>query len=353
MTNAISNTNYIEFLKSKIVLAQSKTVNFENIELHPSLFGHQGEMVHWALKNGRGLIAASFGLGKSRVQCEIARQLVMHYSQPFLLVCPLGVKHQFVDEDGPQMGIEWQYVRTDEEIRNATTPYLVTNYERVRDGAIDPRKHEFCGVSLDEGSVLRSFASKTYQTFQDVFVGVQHRFVCTATPSPNKTRELIYYAQWLGIMDTGQALTRFFQRNPDKAGDLQLHPQHAEAFWMWVASWALFLYTPSDIGHSDEGYVLPELRVHWHCVGVDQTRAFKTTDNRGQNKLILDVASNDIRNDARERRETLDARLAKMQEILEAEPDRHCLLWHHLEDERRAIEKAVPDATAVYGSQER
>jgi DNA modification methylase len=343
---------YDEFLRSKITLAKSQTDGWDDIDLHPSLKDHQGAKARWALNNGRGLIAASFGLGKSRVQCEIARQLFLRFNRPFLLVCPLGVKHHFVEVDGPAMGMEWQYVRTDEEIEAAQTPFLITNYERVRDGDIDPRKHDLCGASLDEGSVLRSFASKTYQTFQELFAHIDYKFVCTATPSPNKTRELIYYAQFLGVMDTGQALTRFFQRNPDKAGDLQLHPQHAESFWRWVASWALFLYYPSDIGFSDEGYQLPEMRVHWHCVSVDQSRAFKMEDNRGQRNLILDVASNDIRNDARERRETLDARLAKVKEILAGEPDRHCLIWHHLEDERRAIEKEIPEAVTVYGSQD-
>lgn len=309
-------SSYQDFLASKIVFADAATVTLGDLELHPSLFGHQRTMTEWALRNGRGLIAASFGLGKSRVQCEIARQLHASSGEKFLLVCPLGVKHQFAEEDGPSMGMDWQYVRTTAEAQAATSPYLITNYERVRDGALDPRQLDLCGVSLDEGSVLRSLGSKTYQTFLDVFADVPHRYVCTATPSPNKTRELIYYAQFLGVMDVGQALTRFFQRNPDKAGDLQVHPQHAHDFWLWVASWALFLYAPSDIGYSDEGYELPEIRVHWHCVPVDQTRAFDQEDDRGQHKLLLDGGNCDVRNDARERRATLDARKEKVLEIV-------------------------------------
>lgn len=342
---------YKTFLETKIKISQPKH-DVGEIEMHPSLMGHQKAMVEWALKQGRCLIAASFGLGKSRVQCNIAKVLNQQTGKKFMLVAPLGVRHQFTEEDGPAMNMEWQYVRTDAEIEAATSPFLITNYERVRDGCIDPRKHDLCGVSLDEGSVLRSLGSKTYEIFNEAFANVPCRFVCTATPSPNKTRELIYYANFLGVMDCGQALTRFFMRNPDKAGDLQLHPQHAREFWLWVASWALFLFAPSDLGFSDEGYSLPEIRVHWHCVKVDQSRAFGHVDNRGQHFLLLETSSNDVRNDARERRATLDERLLKMQEILANEPERHCLLWHHLEDERRAIEKAIPESVSVFGSQD-
>ncbi|MBW3637020.1 MAG: DNA methylase N-4 [Armatimonadetes bacterium] len=341
---------YEEFLQTKIKLATPRA-SLENAPLHPSLFPHQAAIARWALKNGRGLIAASFGLGKSRVQCAVAQALVAQSNQPFLVVCPLGVKHQFAAEDGPSMGMEWQYVRSDAEIEAATTPYLITNYERVRDGGIDPRKHDFCGASLDEGSVLRSLGSKTYQIFQELFADVPNRYVCTATPAPNKFREIIYYAQFLGVMDVGQALTRWFERDPQKAGNLKLHPQHERDFWIWVASWALFLSKPSDLGFSDEGYDLPELRVHWHRVLVDHTRAHKVADSRGQLNLILGGTTS-VQDEARENRATLEARVAKMQEILAANQGRHALLWHNLEDERRAVEKAVPESVSVFGSQE-
>jgi DNA modification methylase len=241
-------------------------------------------------------------------------------------------------------------VRTDAEIEAAQTPYLITNYERLRDGDITPANHDIAGASLDEGSVLRSLGSKTYQVFLNLFADIEYKWVCTATPSPNRYRELIYYANWLGIMDTGQALTRFFQRDVNKAGNLTLHPQHEKKFWLWVASWALFVYKPSDLGYSDEGYDLPKLNVTWHRLEVDQTRAWDQTDNRGQHRLFLNAAGG-VREASAEKRATIEARIEKMQEIMGSNPDRHWLLWHDLEDERRAIERAVPDSTSVYGSQ--
>ena len=119
---------------------------------------------------------------------------------------------------------------------------------------------------LDEAAVLRSFGSKTYQTFLDKFRGVQYKFVLTATPDPNKYKELIHYAGYLEIMDTGQALTRFFQRDSTQANNLTIYPHKEKEFWLWVSSWALFYTKPSDVNpeYSDDGYVLPDLDIRKH-----------------------------------------------------------------------------------------
>lgn len=348
----IPTVPYREFLESKIQLAPPTEIDDYFGKIDPILKPHQRDIVNWMLKQGRGLIAASFGLGKTFMQIQVAKILHEQTGNPFLVVAPFGVKPYFQTEDGPRLGVHFEYVRTDAEIREAQerTPYLITNYERVRDGDIDPRKHTLAGASLDEGSVLRSLGSKTYHVFEQVFSTTENRYVCTATPSPNNYKEIIYYAQFLGIMDAGQALTRWFMRNPDKAGDLRIHPQHERSFWMWVASWALFVYKPSDLGHSDEGYDLPPLTVNWHPIPVDHTRAWDQIDNRGQRRLVLDVASG-VKEAAREKRETVGARLAKSLEIIAQNPDDHFLLWHHQEREREAIEDAIPGAVTVYGSQ--
>ena len=322
--------------------------------LHSSLFPHQRDSVLWALARGKALIAASFGLGKSRMQVEIVRQVHERTGGKTLIICPLGVKHQFAEEDGPQMGVRFQYVRTDAEALAADTPYLITNYERVRDGDITAKflsDHIEC-VSLDEGSVLRSLGSQTQQTFGVVLADVPFRFVCTATPSPNDYKELIYYAQFLGVMDSGQALTRWFKRDPQKAGHLRLHPHAEKEFWMWVASWALFIQKPSDLGYSDEGYILPPLQIFWHRISSNHEAAWEMSDNRGQRYLFKDSAAS-IQQAIREKRDSLDDRVEMAAQIVAAgDPDDHWLIWHHLEDERRAIVKAIPDATEVYGSQD-
>ena len=180
-----------------------------------------------------------------------------------------------------------------------------------------------------------------------------YRFVATATPSPNRYKELIHYAGFLGVMDTGQALTRFFQRNSEKANDLTLYPHKEDEFWLWLNSWAVFLQRPSDLGFSDEGYDLPPIEVRWHCVEADISDA--GADSNGQRRLIRDNAVGVVQA-SREKRRTMDARIAKVAEIMAADPDDHFLIWHDLEDERRAIEALdVPGRdriAAVYGTQD-
>jgi len=350
---ALNRAAYLAFLESKIKSSRehaSPTVDASLI--HPATFPHQRDVILWSLRREKALIAASFGLGKTSIETEIARLLIAaNPGSKFLVVCPLGVRHQFINEDGPRLGINWRYVFDDASIEACDTPYLVTNYERIREGNITPAKHSIIGVSLDEGSVLRSLGSKTSDVFRDVFKDVRYRFVATATPCPNNYREIIYYADFLGVMDSGQALTRWFKRNPDKAGDLQIHPQHEADFWLWVSTWALFLYSPADMGYDATGYELPPLNVHWHRVPVDHTRAFNYADNFGQRKLLISAARG-ITQSAQEKRATLPSRVAKAKEIIDTDPDSHWLLWHTLEDERRAIEKEIPDSLSVYGSQD-
>ncbi|MBK8772662.1 MAG: DNA methylase N-4 [Rhizobiales bacterium] len=326
----------------------------EEADLHPSLFPHQRDTVRWMLARGKALNASSFGLGKTRIACECLRQIHNRTGAKTLIVAPLGVRHQFTVKDGPAMGMKIQYVRTDAEALAADTPYLITNYERVREGDISAAflAEHIEAISLDEGSVLRSLGSDTQQTFENVCRPIPYRFVCTATPSPNDWKELIYYSQFLGVMDAGQALTRWFKRDSQHAGHLTVHPHLEREFWLWVASWALFVQKPSDLGYSDEGYTMPPITVHWHRIAADHTKAWDISDKYGNVMLFKDSAAS-IQASIKEKRDSLQDRVDKTAEIIAADsPTKHWLVWHHLEDERRAMTKAIPDAVDVFGSQD-
>ncbi len=194
------------------------------------------------------------------------------------------------------------------EVQECSSQIVLTNYERVRDGDIRP--DYFAATSLDEASVLRSFGSKTYQTFLDKFKNVPYKLVATATPSPNKYKELIHYAGYLEVMDTGQALTRFFQRDSTKANNLTLYSNMEDEFWMWVSSWALFITKPSDLNpvYSDEGYDLPPLEVRWHELPVHYG---DTADRDGQMQLFQEAAEG-LKEAAAVKRESIDRRVAEM-----------------------------------------
>lgn len=338
---------YDEFIEQKIKISPVSGFEVEREEINPMCFEFQKDSILWCLRGGKRALFSSFGLGKTFCQLEMARLTLKHKGGKALLICPLGVKQEFT-EDGKKLNIELTYVKNDTDILNSPTDIMITNYERVRDGGIDVKQFTF--VTLDEASVLRSYGSKTYQEFLPKFEGVPYKFVCTATPSPNKFKELIHYAGFLGIMDTGQALTRFFARNSQKANDLTLYPHKEEEFWLWMSTWALFITKPSDLGYSDEGYDLPPMNVIYHCVTVDHSLAQNEQD--GQGKIFRDSAMG-LAEASREKRLTMDDRISKMLEIVENEDqDKHWIIWHDLEDERRAIKKSLPETVEIYGSQD-
>lgn len=339
--------NYKEFLESKIELATESGFIVDPADINPALKPHQRDAVWWALKGGRRALFESFGLGKTIQEIEFCYQAVKHCGGRALIVLPLGVKQEFTRDAVEILGYDQpEYCRTMEEVGKCRSRIVLTNYERVRDGDIRPEY--FAATSLDEASVLRSFGSKTYQTFLDKFKNVPYKLVATATPSPNRYKELIHYAGYLEVMDTGQALTRFFQRDSTKANNLTLYPNMEDEFWMWVSSWALFVTKPSDLNpeYSDEGYDLPPLDVRWVEIPVHYG---DTADRDGQIQLFQEAAEG-LKEAAAVKRESIDQRVAEMKRIIEESPEDHFLLWHDLENERNAIKKALPETVDIYGS---
>lgn len=345
----LSKMTYQEFLESKIELAQDSGFEVNPADINKALKPHQRDAVIWALKGGRRALFESFGLGKTTQEIEFCKQVIDHEGGRALIVLPLGVKQEFTQDAVNVLGYDAPvYCRSMEEVESCDSSIVLTNYERVRDGDIRP--DYFVATSLDEASVLRSFGSKTYQTFLDKFKNVAYKLVATATPSPNKYKELIHYAGYLEIMDTGQALTRFFQRDSTKANNLTLYPNMEDEFWLWVSSWALFITKPSDVNpkYSDEGYVLPPLDVRWHEIPIHYG---DTSDKTGQMQLFTEAAAG-LKEAAEVKRNSIDQRVEKMKEIVESSPEEHFLLWHDLESERKAILKAIPEVVDIYGSQD-
>lgn len=354
-TTAAQPLDYLDFIRSKIITLPPLGVPVAANDVHPILKDHQGALVRWAVEGGRRAIFAAFGLGKSLMQLEIMRQLGRQLGGRQLIVVPLTVLVEF-KRDAALLGMEPVFIRSTSEITaldmlrdqrtaDRATLYL-TNYESVREGKIDLSL--FNAASLDEASCLRGFGgTKTFREFMRLFDGMQYKFVATATPSPNEYIELLAYAAFLEIMDVGQAKTRFFKRNSEKADELTIHPHKEEEFWLWVNSWAAFVQRPSDLGFSDEGYELPDLDVRWHEVPSDHSAA---GEDKGGQGLLLKKDAIGIVDASREKRESLDARIAKMMELRAEDPGAHRILWHDLEREREAIERAVPNVASIYGA---
>lgn len=355
---------YQDFLKNKVRLAQNDGFEIGDSEISDRLKPHNKLMVRWLVNGGRRACFASFGLHKTVTQLETIRCTLLRTGGAGLIICPLGVRQEFARDAIDILGYAEppKFIRRIEEAGD--TGIYLTNYETVRDGKLDPRL--FKAVSLDEASVLRGFGgTKTFREFMRLFTGdagplgdrrgvecVPYRFVATATPSPNDYIELLAYADFLGVMDVSQAKTRFFKRDSTQADKLTLHKHKEEEFWLWVASWALFVTKPSDLtGNAldDIGYELPPLDIRWHELPSDHSTA--SPEKWGQHRLFKNLAVG-ITDSAREKRESLGARVGKMMELRAEDPEAHRIIWHDLEAERNAIERAIPDITAVYGSQD-
>lgn len=352
---------YRDFLKTKITLAPQSGFEVERSAIHPALFRHQPDCVVWALRGGRRALFEDFGLGKTVQQLEVCRQAVMHVTgwagtaeDPFtgglgsqaLVILPLGVRQEFVNDAQNLLGLDApRYVtRMADAERHTDAPILLTNAERVRDGDVDPGYFACC--TIDEAACLRDDSSKNFHVMGAKLARAPYLFLATATPDPNQYTELLNHAHILGIMDRGQAKTRFFKRDSAKADNLTLLPGKEQEFWLWVSSWALFLSKPSDLGCSDEGYDLPPLTVRWHEVSA-QCVPVEAPD--GQLMLERDVVG-DIRAAAAERRESVAIRVAAAKEIVDSDPGAHFILWHDREDERKEILQQLPGASDIYGN---
>lgn len=273
--------------------------------VHPMLHDWQAEIVRWAARTGRAAIWADTGLGKTIMQVEWLR----HVSSGGygLIVAPLAVCHQTVRE-AAKIGVTATYVRSSAQI---TTPGIyVTNYEMVQHFDAG----EFRGVVLDEASILKQSDGKTRTMLIRHFEAVPFRLACTATPAPNDPEELTNQAEFLGHMSRTHMLAAYFVHD-DQGWRLK---GHARAPMMrWMATWALAIRRPSDLGYPDDGYQLPGLEIVSHLVDVP-------IEADGQ---LFPTDLGGVGGRARVRKETLAARCEKAAEIVLAEPDEPWVIW--------------------------
>jgi len=343
--------SYKEFLEKKIVIAKSYGYDIDKSLLNKKLLPHQKDIVHWAISGGRRAIFASFGLGKTIMQLEIAKLVSEITNKPFLIVMPLGVVGEFKDDLEflyPEMTIKYITESDTLDCNFDKNTIYVTNYERIRKG--DVTAEFFGGVSFDEASILRNLKTETTNYVLKHFSNVNYRFVATATPTPNDFIEILNYADYLGVIDRGHALTRFFQRDSTKAGHLTLYQNKKEEFWKWVSTWAVFINKPSDLGYDDTGYILPKL--NFKEILVENLANGEIINKRGERVLFKDTTKSLI-DVSREKSETIDLRVKKAFEIVNSEPKENWILWHHLEAERMALNKQFNtfNIKSVYGSQ--
>ena len=321
-------TEYSDFIASKRVFVPASPVR--HAETSSLLFPFQREIVDWALARGRAAIFADTGLGKTLMELEWARHVAQHGR--VLIFAPLAVAPQTVRE-GLRFGIGVRYALDQADAGDARI--VITNYERLEH--FDLRA--FVGVVLDESSILKSFMGKTKRALVDRCSSVRWRLACTATPAPNDHLELGNHAEFLGVMTSHEMIARWFLPDTSTFGTYRLKGHGIEPFWDWVASWAVCIARPSDLGYDDAGYILPDLHRIPHTVEVDTS-----TDTGGELFRTPDLSATGLH---KEKRRTVDARAAKVNELVRAEKHETWLVWCDTDYEADALLEVLPKKGTV------
>lgn len=322
-------SSYAEFLASKRIVSESAGLEVQG--LNPMLFDFQADLVRWALRKGRAAVFADTGLGKTGMQLEWAR----HIPGNVLILAPLAVSRQTVRE-GEKFGISVAICRSQADAKPGIN---ITNYEMLHH--FDPDR--FAGIVLDESSCLKSFDSKTRMMIIEAFAKTPFRLACTATPAPNDYMELGNHSEFLGVMSRTEMLAMFFTHDGGDTSKWRLKGHAQDRFWEWVASWAAVLRKPSDLGYSDDGFILPGLEIVEHVVRVD-----KPTEGH-----LFAVEALALLDRQRARRESIEARVAEAARIVATKPDEPWLIWCDLNRESELLTKAIPGAVEVKGSDNR
>jgi superfamily II DNA or RNA helicase len=310
--------------------------------LNSTLFPHQAHGVDFALRTGRAGLFYDTGLGKTAMMLEWGHHIVRETNKPVMMLAPLAVGSQHVRE-AERIGIEARVSRFGQA---PDKPCItVTNYERLE--KFDPA--EFGGIILDESSILKSQAGATSKKLIETFKGYRFRLAGTATPAPNDHTELGQHSEFLGVMDADEMLMRWFLHDSANTKIWRLKGHAIRPFWDWVASWARCVSKPSDLGFSDEGFILPPLNVQRHIIEADRSiNAGEEKDGQGRLFRVPDRSATAIH---KEKRMTINDRAAKVAELVAAIDGQPCVIWVDTNYEADAVKEAIPTAFEIRGTE--
>lgn len=339
--------DYHEFLKTKQVKIKSFGISVTKDQINPILYDFQKDSVQWAVKRGRAALFLDTGLGKTFCQIEWARLL----GERTLIIAPLSVSRQTIREAG-KLNVSVKYVRDQVEI-DQDHKIFITNYEMIDSFDMD----QFGAVVLDESSILKAIDGKTRRKLTDACKDISYRLCCTATPAPNDYPEIGYHAEFLGICTQVEMLAQFFinankehtynidgqaytRKGSNKGGTEWRLRHHAEnKFFEWLASWAITLIKPSDLGYDDDGFILPELNIH---------PIFVKADYIPEDQLFF-TRLHGIVDRAKVRKSTIPDKFEVLEDLLLNSPDQW-IIWCGLDAESSLLAKGIPGAVEVKGT---
>lgn len=321
--------NYQTFIETKKRRISDSGFEISESQLNKNLFDFQRHIVKTALKKGKYAIFADCGLGKTLMQLEWANQVVKFTQKPVLILTPLAVSGQTIQE-GQKFGIEVN--RYSGEVN---TGIFVSNYEQLEN--IDTS--QFAGVVLDESSILKNFDGKTRNLIIGSFIKTEFKLACTATPSPNDPMELGNHSEFLNVMSRNEMLAVYFVHDGGDTSKWRIKGHAKQLFYDWVSEWAIMLSRPSDIGFEAKGYDLPELNL------IEKQIVTQKKDN-GQLFNEMRISATDFNSELR------FTKLQRIEEVVKIvnESSENFIIWIKQDEEGDLIKKMIPDVIEVRGS---
>ena len=321
---------YEEFLKTKDLERIEAGFDVSRARLNKALFPFQKDIVAWALKKGKAAIFSDCGTGKTIMQLEYANQVCKHTKGNALIIAPLAVVGQ-TKKEGAKFGITVNVCRTQDDVKRGIN---ITNYEMLEHFTA----RDFDAVILDESSILKSFTSTTRNLLIDKFQMTPYRLACTATPSPNDHSELGNHAEFLGIMSRTEMLATYFIHDGSNTSAWRLKGYGEKKFWEWVATWAVCVRNPSDLGYSTDGYILPELNIIEH-ITASEPLEYELVARRAETLTERREA----------RKESMTDRIDESRRLVEGSED-NWLVWCDYNIESETLRRSIADSVEVRGS---
>ena len=322
-------SHYAEFLERKRTVVVPSGFDVPFTAINPQLRPFQAAIVRWALHRGKAALFADCGLGKTPMQLEWAAHVARETARPVLICAPLSVAKQ-TQREGVKFHHAVTVCRTQQDVRPGLN---VTNYEML--SHFTPEG--FGGIVLDESSILKSFDGSTRKQITAFGAAIPYRLACTATPAPNDLVELTNHAEFLDVLSGKEIIALFFTQDGNTTHQWRLKGHAREAFWHWMAQWAVAVRKPSDLGFDDAEFLLPPL--HRHHLEVAS----------GPGETLFTVEAQTIQERRGARRASLPERVRVTAELVNASSE-PWVVWCDLNAESEALRKAIPDAVQVTGS---
>jgi len=322
---------YAEFLDKKT--KHDIATGFEPDHINKNLFPFQSDIVKWAIRRGRAALFCDTGLGKTLMQLAWADAISKKTGGDVLILAPLAVSAQTARE-GDKFGVECAYAKCADDISKKIT---ITNYERLHN--FD--SSGFAGVVLDESSILKSFDGKTRNAVIESFDDTPFKLACTATPAPNDFMELGNHSEFLNVMTRSEMLAMYFVHDMATTQKWRLKGHARKRFWEWMCSWSVMIRKPSNLGYSNDGFDLPELRIHSNVV--------ETPSDRALPGMLFPMDALTLQERLAERRATVTQRVHECARIVNA-TDEHWVVWCNLNSESEQCRKSIPGSVEVRGS---